>query len=119
MDTSAKLMKIEKAVSLLDMFKVKDEKIQPRKFYGQEAGLTKVQLYPKMGGESDQIDGMRKDGTDAMENKNVIDPQVTIDEILRILPKNLEKNMVPFLTVFLTFCFCAFFDKIVSRSLCF
>ena len=77
MDTSSKVLKLEKAVSLLDIFKAKDEKIEPRKFYAQLTGMDKVQLYPKMGGESDQMDGVRKDGTDSMENKSVIDSQVS------------------------------------------
>ena len=48
----------------------------PRKFYGQQTGLAKVQLYPKMGGESDQVDGVRKDGSDALENQVHLDAQV-------------------------------------------
>ena len=48
----------------------------PRKFYGQQTGLAKVQLYPKMGGESDQVDGVRKDGSDALENQAHLDAQV-------------------------------------------
>jgi len=36
-------------------------------------GRDKVQLYPFLGGESDQVDNMRKDGSDNMENKKALD----------------------------------------------
>jgi hypothetical protein len=75
METASKIVKLEKSVSLLDLFKAKDENVEPRMFYAQQTGMDKVQLYPKMGGESDQIDGLRKDGTDSMENKGIIDSQ--------------------------------------------
>ena len=45
-------------------------------FFGQTAGIARVTLYPQMGGESDQADGLRKDGSDAMENKAHLDTQV-------------------------------------------
>jgi len=78
METASKIVKLEKSVSLLDLFKAKDENVEPRMFYAQQTGMDKVQLYPKMGGESDQIDGLRKDGTDSMENKGIIDSQVNM-----------------------------------------
>ena len=79
MDTSnPKVAKIEtfRNPSLFDIFKAQDDQIVPRKFYGQQTGLAKVQLYPKMGGESDQVDGVRKDGSDALENQAHLDAQV-------------------------------------------
>jgi len=78
MDTSnPKVAKIEtfRNPSLFDIFKAQDDQIVPRKFYGQQTGLAKVQLYPKMGGESDQVDGVRKDGSDALENQAHLDAQ--------------------------------------------
>ena len=68
------------AVSLFDLFLAKDRQIPERKFYGQQTELTKVQLYPKMGGESDQAEGMRKDASDALENKNHLDQQVRLSQ---------------------------------------
>ena len=81
METNTKMIKSEyqatsKSVSLFDLVKSHDDEIKPRKFYAQLPGLTKVELYPKMGGESDQVDGLRKDGSDAMENKAHLDAQV-------------------------------------------
>lgn len=63
-------------ISLFDIFSNKEKMFPARKFYGQQTERTKVQLYPKMGGETDQAEGMRKDGSDALENKNVIEKQV-------------------------------------------
>ena len=81
METNVKVIKSEyqstsKSVSLFDLVKSHDDEIKPRKFYAQLPGLTKVELYPKMGGESDQLEGLRKDGSDAMENKAHLDAQV-------------------------------------------
>lgn len=76
MEINVKQAKTEKTLSLFDLVKTHDDEIKPRKFYAQLPGLTKVELYPKMGGESDQVDGTRKDGSDAMENKQHLDAQV-------------------------------------------
>ena len=47
--------------------------------------FSKVQLYPFLGGESDQVDNMRKDGSDNMENKKALDA----------VNKKLSKNNMP------------------------
>ena len=44
-----------------------------------------MQLYPFLGGESDQVDNMRKDGSDNMENKKALDA----------VNKKLMKNNMP------------------------
>ena len=44
-----------------------------------------MQLYPFLGGESDQVDNMRKDGSDNMENKKALDA----------VNKKLTKNNIP------------------------
>ena len=63
---------------------LEDEKSQPRLFFGQTTGLAKVTLYPQMGGETDQADGLRKDGSDAMENKAHLDAQVNLNFLVFI-----------------------------------
>ena len=84
METSnPKVSKLEplRNPSLFDIFKAQDDQIESRKFYGQQTGLAKVQLYPKMGGESDQAEGVRKDGSDALENQAHLDAQVHFNNV--------------------------------------
>ena len=63
-------------ISLFDLFVARERQVPDKRFYGQQTERTKVQLYPKMGGESDNAEGQRKDGSDVLENKNHLDAQV-------------------------------------------
>lgn len=64
------------AISLFDLFSNRERQVPDKRFYGQQTERTKVQLYPKMGGEADQSEGMRTDGSDVLENKKHLDAQV-------------------------------------------
>jgi len=62
-------------ISLFEMFLAKEKQIPDRRFYGQQTTHSKVELYPKMGGETDQTENLRKDASDALENKADLDTE--------------------------------------------
>ena len=63
-------------ITLFEMFLAKEKQIPDRRFYGQQTTHSKVELYPKMGGETDQTENLRKDASDALENKADLDTEV-------------------------------------------